>query len=121
MEFKTVDELKAAYPVFAKQIADDATVAERKRIQDIEGVAMNGFETIVEDAKFKTPVAAADVTMQIVAKMKAQGQQYVTDRAADVGESGISGIGNQNSGIVGGGEQINPYDAAIDKVLPKMK
>lgn len=121
MEIKTVDELKAAYPAFAKQIADDATAAERKRIQDIEGVAMNGFEEIVQDAKFTTPVAASDVTMQIVAKMKAQGQQYVTDRTADVGESGISGVGNQNSGAAGGGEQVNPYDAAIDKVLPKKK
>lgn len=121
MEIKTVDELKAAYPAFAKQIADDATAAERKRIQDIEGVAMNGFEEIVQDAKFKTPVAAADVTMQIVAKMKAQGTQYLNARATDVTDSGVTDVGNESGGAAGGGEQVNPYDAAIDKVLPKKK
>lgn len=120
MEIKTVDELKAAYPAFAKQIADDAAAAERKRIKDIEETALPGFDDIVQDAKFENPVAAADVSMRIVAKMKAQGQQYLNDRGTDVENSGISGVGNEDRGGAGG-EQVNPYDAAIDKLFPKTK
>lgn len=120
MEIKTVDELKAAYPAFAKQIADDAAAAERKRIKDIEEAALPGFEDIVQNAKFESPVAAADVSMQIIAKMKAQGQQYLNDRGTDVENSGISGVGNEDRGAAGG-EQVNPYDAAIDKLFPKTK
>ena len=60
-DIKTVADLKAAFPDLTKQIEEAATDAERKRIQDIEDVAIAGYETIVADAKFKTPIAAGDV------------------------------------------------------------
>ena len=62
-EIKTVDELKAAYPDFTKAIADVAAAAaqdaERKRIQDIEGVAIAGYEDIIKAAKFDKPTSTA--------------------------------------------------------------
>ena len=57
----TVDGLKAAFPDLTRQIEDAATTAERKRIQDIEDVALAGYESIVNDAKFNNPIAAGDV------------------------------------------------------------
>ena len=57
-DIKTVADLKAAFPDLTKQIEEAATDAERKRIQDIEDVAIAGYETIVADAKFKTPIAS---------------------------------------------------------------
>ena len=54
----TVDGLKAAFPDLTRQIEDAATTAERKRIQDIEDVALAGYESIVNDAKFNNPIAA---------------------------------------------------------------
>ncbi|MCX4265542.1 MAG: Clp protease ClpP, partial [Firmicutes bacterium] len=66
-DIKTVDELKAAYPVLVQQIVDEAAEAERQRIKAIEDTALTGFEDVVRSAKFEKPLTAADVSMQIVA------------------------------------------------------
>ena len=120
MEFKTVDELTAAFPELTGQIANTATAAERKRIQDIENVALPGFEDIVSKAKFETPISAAEVAVNIVAQQKKQGANYLKDVEDDVKNSGANDVapGAREGGAE---EKENPYDAAIDKVLPEKK
>ena len=102
----SVEELKAAYPELTKQIEDSAAKesaeSERKRIQDIESVAVVGFEEVVNKAKFEEPKAAADVAMAIIAAQKQQGSKYLANVAADVAASGISDVGVV--GHEGGGE-----------------
>lgn len=121
-EIKTAADLKAAYPDLAKQIEDDATAAERTRIQDIEGVALAGFENIVDDAKFKNPIAAGDVAKAIVAEQKKQGGKYIQDRDNDAMNSGVGGVG-AGGGIEGaaGKGGSNEVDTAIDKLFPPKK
>ena len=122
-DIKTVDELKAAYPVLVQQIVDEAAEAERQRIKAIEDTALTGFEDVVRSAKFEKPLTAADVSMQIVAQMKAQGQNYLAGCNADVQNSGMLGIGNEILDVSGGagGGKPNPYEAAIDKLFPEIK
>lgn len=120
MEIKTVDELKTAYPKFSAKIAEDATNAERKRIQDIEDVALNGYETIVNAAKYENPIAAGDVAKAIVAEQKKQGSNYLDSRKTDADSSGVNKTGNSGQEAVADGE-INQFDAAIDKLYPAMK
>lgn len=117
MDFKTVDELKAAYPALTAQIAETATAAERKRIQDIEGIALAGFEGIVAKAKFEAPTTAAEVAMNILAEQKKQGATYLANMNEDVNNSGANDV--PPSGFESAGGKANPFDAAIDKVLPK--
>lgn len=121
-EIKTVDDLKANYPALVAAIAQEATAAERKRIQDIEDVALDGFENIVNDAKFANPIAAGDVAKAIVAEQKKQGANYLTSREEDVQNSnaGKEGAGEQHEGADGkdGGNEIS---AAIDKLFPAVK
>lgn len=115
---KTVDELCAAYPDLTAQIAANATNAERKRIQDIEGVALGGFERIVADAKFKNPIDAGTLAVQIVNEQKKQGATYAQNVEADVKDSGVQGVGaapREGVSDSGDGEVM----AAIDRVLPK--
>jgi len=121
-EIKTAADLKAAYPDLTKQIEEDATAAERTRIQDIEGVALAGFENIVADAKFKNPIAAGDVAKAIVAEQKKQGGKYIQDRDDDANKSGAGGVGAGGGieGAAGKGGQ-NEVDAAIDKLFPAKK
>lgn len=121
-EIKTVDELKAAFPDLTKQIADDATTAERTRIQDIEGVALAGFEAIVDEAKFTKPIAAGDVAKAIVAEQKKLGGKYIQDRDDDAHKSG-AGEPGAGAGIEGadGKGGANEVDAAIDKLFPATK
>jgi len=121
-EIKTVDELKAAYPDLTAQIAKDATAAERKRISDIEDVALAGFENIVNDAKFTNPIAAGDVAKAIVAEQKKQGATYIANRDDDAKNSGAGkeGAGAQHEGAAGK-DGASDFDAAIDKLYPTAK
>lgn len=121
-EIKTVTDLKAAFPHLTKQIEDDATTAERTRIQDIEGVALAGFENIVNEAKFTKPAHAGDVAKAIVAEQKKQGAAYIANRDDDAKNSGAAdvGAGAQIEGAAGK-NGANEVDAAIDKLFPKTK
>ena len=121
-DIKTVDGLKAAFPDLTKQIEDAAVDEERKRIQDIEDVALAGFETIVNDAKFKNPISAGDVAKAIVAEQKKQGGKYIQDRDDDAVKSGAGkvGAGGQREGM-GGDDDADDVDAAIDKLFPETK
>ena len=120
-EIKTPADLKAAFPGLVQQIEDAATAAERKRIQDIEGVALAGFEKIVHAAKFDNPVSAGDVATQIVAAQKQQAAGYIAARNDDAQNSGAGDVGTgkiEGAAGVGGQSEI---DAAIDRLYPETK
>ena len=121
-DIKTVDGLKAAFPDLTKQIEDAATAAERKRIQDIEDVALPGFENIVAEAKFTKPVAAGDVAKAIVAEQRKLGGKYIQDRDDDAKNSGAGKVG-AGAGIEGtsGKSGADEIDAALDKLFPETK
>lgn len=117
----TVDGLKAAFPDLTRQIEDAATTVERKRIQDIEDVALAGYESIVNDAKFNNPIAAGDVAKAIVAAQKKQGGTYIKNRDDDAQKSGAGDVGagaHEGAGDDGGD---NDVDKAIDKLFPATK
>lgn len=121
-DIKTPEGLRAAFPDLVKQIEDAATAAERKRIQDIEGVALAGFENIVNAAKFEKPVSAGDVATQIVAAQKKQAADYIKDRNGDAQDSGAGdvGTGGKIEGAAGG-DGTSEIDAAIDRLFPETK
>lgn len=120
-DIKTVADLKAAFPDLTKQIEEAATDAERKRIQDIEDVAIAGYETIVADAKFKTPITAGDVAKAILAEQKKQGGKYIQDRDDDAHASGAGDVGTGGQREGAGGDGPDEVDAAIDKLFPDVK
>lgn len=115
-EIKTVDELKAAYPELTAQITANAIAAERKRIQDIESIALPGYEAIVSKAKFEAPVDSGAVAMQIIAKQREQGKNYLAGISADVSDSGMEEVRTTPSET--GTNETNPFDAAIDRLFP---
>lgn len=121
-DIKTVDDLKATFHDLTKQIEETATATERKRIQDIEDVALAGFENIVADAKFKNPIAAGDVAKAIVAEQKKQGGKYIQDRDDDAEKSGAGaaggGQGREGAGGDNGGDDV---DAILNKLYPETK
>ncbi len=116
MEIKNVEELKAAYPEFTEQIEVNAIAAERKRIQNIEKVALPGYEDIVSKAKFETPVDSGALAAQIIAKQKEQSANYLGGVSKDAAESGINEV--NSSAAETETNETNPYDAAIDRLFP---
>lgn len=121
-EIKTVDDLRAAYPALVAQAVKAAVDEERQRIQDIEDVAIAGFEAIVNEAKFTSPKAAGDVAKAILAEQKKQGVAYLESRDDDIKNGGVGseGAGAQHEGAKGSGG-VSAYDAAIDKLYPANK
>lgn len=120
-EIKTVADLKAAFPDLTAQIEQSATDTERKRIQDIEEVALAGFENMANEAKFTKPVAAGDLAKAIVAEQKKLGANYIADRNEDATNSNAGDIGasaKETPSDKGGKDEI---DAAIDKLYPAAK
>lgn len=118
-DIKTVDELKAAYPDLTAAIENSATEKERSRIKELQAAAVGGFEDIVNEAMFGKPVSAGEMALKILMKQKEQGGQYMRDRAADVTDSNVNGVG-AGAGETGG-EAEDPYNAAIDRLFPDTK
>jgi ATP-dependent protease ClpP protease subunit len=130
MDIRTVEDLKAAYPELVAQVesaaADAAAKAERERIKAIEDCAPAGFEEAVAKAKFTEPVTAEALAVKILAQQKAQGGQYLEDRAKDIAASGIEGVkpegSEQGSGAASTpSEKIAKAKAEVKKLLGKEK
>lgn len=118
-DIKTVDELKAAYPDLTAAIENSATEKERSRIKELQAAAVDGFEDIVNEAMFDKPVSAGEMALKIIMEQKKQGGQYMTDRAADVEDSNVNGVG-AGAGEQGG-ETADPFNEAIDRLFPDAK
>ena len=121
-EIKTVADLKAAFPDLTKQIEEEATAAERTRIQDIEEVALPGFDAIVNEAKFTKPTGAGDLAKAIIAEQRKQGGKYIQDRDDDAKSSKAGDVG-AGAGIEGAADKDDDkeIDAVLDKLFPEEK
>jgi len=86
-EIMDLNELNAKHPDLVEQIKNDAAsaaiTAERKRIQEIENIAVPGMEEIANKAKFETGISAADTAMEILKAQKDQTQTQIQNRITD--------------------------------------
>lgn len=115
----TVEALKTAYPGLTAAIEDNARKEERNRIKALEDVAVGGFESIVQDAKFENPISAGELALKIVMEQKKQGGVYLQDRDEDVKNSHVSDVGASASEK--GSESADPFNEAIDRLFPDVK
>ena len=110
-EFKTVEELRAAFPELVSQIEQDAkasatedgTMAERQRIEGIEAIeAAIGDKAMVKDAKFgANPMTAEQLAFKAMQAQAAIGNTMLTKMEADTEGSG--------------GEDVDPAPAEGEK------
>ena len=99
-EIKTVDDLRKAYPALVDQIeqaaakaaAEEATNAERARIQNIEEMALPGSEALAAEAKFTKPMSAENFAKELVKNAKTQGATYLAQVKKDAQDSGVNGV-----------------------------
>lgn len=118
--FASTEELERAYPDLVKNIREQAVTNERERIKAIDEMGIQGFEDIVQNAKYQEPVAAEQVAMKIITKQKEMGVTYLNNREDDV-ENG--NLGNLGIGVTGerGAGIVNDFDSVIDKLFPQIK
>ena len=99
---KTVDDLRKAYPALVDQIektaakaaAAAATNEERKRIKDLEDMALTGSEKLLAEAKYDKPMSAEDFAKALVKNAKTQGAAYLEQVKKDAQNSGMDGVHN---------------------------
>lgn len=69
-EIMTLEELQNQHPDLVEQIRnaakEEAIASERKRIQEIENIAVPGAEEIINKAKFETGATAGEVAVEIL-------------------------------------------------------
>lgn len=124
MEFKTVDELRNAYPELVKSIENTAKEGERKRIKEIENIAPTGFENIINKAKFEEPKEAGEVAVMILNDQKEKGKNFLAERNEDAKNSGAGEVGAaiENLDDQEGkpeGKADEEFTNAIDKIYPE--
>lgn len=116
----SAEELERVYPDLVKNIREQAVTNERSRIKAIDEMGLEGFEDIVENAKYQEPVAAEQVAMKIIAKQKEMGTTYLNNREDDVENGNLGSVGVGGQGERGAGA-ANDFDTAIDKLFPATK
>lgn len=96
MEFKNVEELRAAYPGLVKQIEDTAreagVIAERERIKEIEEIGNTIADELVVKAKFEEPITAHALAFEALKADSTKGQEYLVNRKKEIGNSGSNDI-----------------------------
>ena len=102
----TLDELKQAEPGLVQQLQQEAAQAERERITAIDNVAMAGFEDLVKAAKEDPNADAGSLALKIIARQKAQGENFLKSRQKDVKDGHV--------GEVHGGSEEEPEDELMD-------
>lgn len=110
-----LEQLKNEYPDLVKQIqneaAAEAIAAERKRIQEIENIAVPGAEEIINKAKFETGATAGEVAVEILkndALKKSMMLQNIKEDAQPINEVEANALPQSKD------EEV---DALINKVL----
>lgn len=110
-----LQELKNQYPELVEQIRneakEEAIAAERKRIQEIENIAVPGAEEIINKAKFETGATAGEVAVEILkndALKKSMMLQNIKEDAQPINEVEANALPQSKD------EEV---DALINKVL----
>ena len=117
-EIKTVDDLRTAYPALVDQMekaaAENATKAERQRIQNITEMALPGDEAITNEAMFTKPVSASEYAQNALKRAKAQGRQFLKDAKDDAASAGKVSTDPVDS-------KTDEFMDALKSVAPKTK
>jgi len=77
-EEMTVEKFKADYPELYENIINSAIQGERNRIEAIENLEIAGFDDVVNIAKFKEPIDAANLALKILNIKKEKNKETYT-------------------------------------------
>ena len=106
LEIKTTDELITAFPDLISQIVNQAIAEERGRLQDIDKIAKNLDQTLVQNAKYgEKPMSAKDLAFQALQADNARNEQFLKDREKELKDA--------ETNKVDGHTDTQPQDTAI--------
>jgi hypothetical protein len=92
VEIKNLEDLVNAYPDLVKEAKNQAVEAERERIKNIDEIADNIDQELVNKAKFDEPMDAKDLAFEAMKSDKKKADQYLNDVQRDTKESGVDEV-----------------------------
>lgn len=92
VEIKNLEDLVNAYPDLVKEAKNQAVEAERERIKNIDEIADNIDQELVNKAKFEEPIDAKDLAFEAMKSDKKKANQYLNDVQRDSKESGVDEV-----------------------------
>ena len=110
----TLEELMQTEPDLVQQIRDDAAQTERQRLAAIDDIAMAGFEDLVQAAKTDPKANAGTLAVQMIAKQKSLGKDFLKDREMDIQDGNVGEVGDG-----GAGEPEDELDAVLNELYGK--
>lgn len=97
MEIKNLEDLINNYPDLVKKAQNQAVESERERIKNIDEIADNIDQELVNKAKFEEPMDAKDLAFEAMKNDKKKGGQYLNNVRKDTEESGVKNVKANNS------------------------
>lgn len=98
VDFKTIEELKNAYPDLIKEVEDKVRLEERERIKGIEEISNSIDPKLVFKAKFEEPLNAEKLAFEALKADGLKGKDYLKNKEIDNKGSGVDDI------------EVNPLD-----------
>lgn len=80
----TPEDIEKWYPEAVEQIRNEATLAERKRIQDIDSIANQCDPAFLAKAKYEQPMDAKDFAFEVMRAGKISAISFLSANARDV-------------------------------------
>jgi len=101
--FENAAQLRAAYPDFINQIAEEAVKAERDRLKAIDEISKGISDEVLFKAKYEEPITAAELALAQIKANNQAGNQFAKNMIEDLEGSGAGDIGAvPNAGNDGG-------------------
>lgn len=99
-QIENKEQLEQQYPELTAQIKQEAAEAaakeaaekERKRIEEIDALAMDGFEDIIKAAKADPEKNAGTVAQEMILAQKKQGENHLEQVKKEAAESGANAV-----------------------------
>lgn len=114
--------LKAAYPQLCTQIAEEAVLAERARLKEIDAIAKGIPEEVLAKARYDEPVSAAELALAQMKANQAAGQQFLAGLQDDAQNSGAAAVGTEpNAGYDPQGQAQAESAQKISGLAAKLK
>jgi len=125
-DIKNIEELRQHLPEFCNQLEASAQAtaqaahvtaqaaaqtAERDRLKGIDEISALIDPALVAKAKYEEPITAEALAFQAFKANAAKGETYVATRAAEVQNSGSSGVG------AGAGQTQDEIDSALEAAI----
>ena len=111
----TREELERENADLVNDIRAEAAKAERERILAIDEVSMPGYEDLIAKAKEDPGANAGTVAMEIVARQKKQGEDFLTARENDADDSKVNNVETSGEPASATGE----LERVLDEAFPQ--